>query len=119
VFKHSILKRKKKHLNEEMSLNITSMADVFTIILVFLLKSFSTGAQAVTPSAGMVLPMAGAENPAMEALKVHVAADSISIEGNPVLTLEGFQVPNQEKQSNGASRSLAPHLSSTRPTQSP
>ncbi len=40
-----------------MSLQITSMADIFTILLVFLLKGISTDALAIAPSAGTRLPL--------------------------------------------------------------
>ncbi|NDG85844.1 MAG: hypothetical protein EBX52_12520, partial [Proteobacteria bacterium] len=38
-------------------LQITSMADVFTILLVFLLKGVSTDAITITPSASLRLPV--------------------------------------------------------------
>jgi biopolymer transport protein ExbD len=47
----------KKHANEgEASLNMNSMMDMMTIILLFLLKSFSTGGALVTPSKDLALP---------------------------------------------------------------
>lgn len=51
---------KKKKSSEEMTIQITSMADIFTIILVFLLKSYSTSAVNITPSNGLKLPTAQA-----------------------------------------------------------
>jgi biopolymer transport protein ExbD len=110
-------KRKRAAASEEMSLNITSMADVFTIILVFLLKSYATGAASVTPSAGMLLPVAQASTPAVEALKVNVSADSVSIEGTPAVTLQKFVFPAQERLPNGASRTLASAIEKERKRQ--
>jgi len=45
--------RKKRKIEK---LNVTSMMDMFTIILVFLLKSYSAEGQLVTPAAGLEIP---------------------------------------------------------------
>ena len=100
-----------------MSLNITSMADVFTIILVFLLKSYATGAAAVTPTNGMQLPVAEAGTTPVEALKVHVSTDGVSIEGNPSVKLTQFQFQSGERQPNGTSRTLASAIEKERKRQ--
>ena len=52
------IKPRRPELND--SLQITSMMDAFTIILVFLLKSYSTEAIAVQPSEQLQLPWAAA-----------------------------------------------------------
>ncbi len=52
------IKPRRPELND--SLQITSMMDAFTIILVFLLKSYSTEAIAVQPSEQLQLPFAAA-----------------------------------------------------------
>ena len=49
---------KKPLLNTQMTLQITSMADIFMIILVFLLKTYGSGAIDVTPSPGLIIPRA-------------------------------------------------------------
>ena len=103
--------------NSTFVLQVTSMVDMFTIILVFLLKSFSTGAAAVTPTAGMVLPNANVQNPAVEALKLHVAQDSVLVEGNLILKLEGFRMPAGEKLANGTSKTLAAAIEKERKRQ--
>jgi hypothetical protein len=56
-----------------MALQITSMADIFTILLVFLLKSYSTGALDIAPSKGMKLPEVQLATGSVEALKVEVS----------------------------------------------
>ena len=52
------IKPRRPEIND--SLQITSMMDAFTIILVFLLKSYSTEAIAVQPSEQLQLPFAAA-----------------------------------------------------------
>jgi hypothetical protein len=55
----SFLKRRAPH--EEMSLQITSMADIFMILLVFLLKSLSSGTIQIAPSKGLQLPISAGQ----------------------------------------------------------
>lgn len=50
----NVVKRKSKSLN--LSLRLTSMMDMFTILLVFLLKSFSAEGQIATVAADLTLP---------------------------------------------------------------
>jgi biopolymer transport protein ExbD len=68
-------------------LNITSMKDMFTIILVFLLKSFSTEGQLVTPATGLLLPSSSIERGAKNALSIKISEDKVVVED--VVVLEG------------------------------
>jgi len=76
--------------NEDMSLQITSMADIFTIILVFLLKSYSTGVSNVSPSQGVLLPEAKAQPQMKDALKVEILKDSVLVDQKPAVGLKNF-----------------------------
>jgi biopolymer transport protein ExbD len=71
-------------------LNITSMMDMFTIILVFLLKSFSTQGQLVTPATGLELPTSTIERTANEALNVKVSRNNIVVENTLVVDSVGY-----------------------------
>ena len=97
---------KKRHLNEEMALQITSMADIFTILLVFLLKSYSTNLTTLAPTAEMTLPEAHAEEVKKEASKLEIAADSISIDDKVVVTLKDFQFTADDLKKSGTSSTL-------------
>jgi biopolymer transport protein ExbD len=85
----------KTRLSSDMSLQITSMADIFTIILVFLLKSHATSAIDISPSKGMRLPV-GQDNQSVlsleEALKIEISENAVQLEGKPVIPLSGFRV---------------------------
>lgn len=83
------VKRLKKNNNAgTFTLQLTSMVDMFTILIVFLLKSFSTSAVHITPHEGMKLPMSSSyENP-IEAVKLIVAYDGIYVEDKKVIPLE-------------------------------
>ncbi|MCM2278514.1 MAG: biopolymer transporter ExbD [Oligoflexia bacterium] len=103
--------------NEEMSLQITSMADIFTILLVFLLKSYATGAVNVSPSAGTLLPEAQAGETSVEALKVEVSQGAVLVEGQPVASLKEFRFEKGDLQANGSSASLGKALEKERQRQ--
>jgi biopolymer transport protein ExbD len=104
--KKSPLFKKRPLPSDEMALQITSMADIFTILLVFLLKSYATSALNVAPGAGLTLPSAQASETSFEALKVEISADSVNIEGKPAVVLKSFQFPTDDLQTNGASKNL-------------
>jgi biopolymer transport protein ExbD len=108
---------KKRVQSEEMALQITSMADIFTIILVFLLKSYATGAVNLTPAQGMLLPEAQAGEPAVEALKVEVSENALQVEGKPVTELKQFRVGSSDMLPNGAVSSLEKALDRERQRQ--
>lgn len=75
-----------------MALQITSMADIFTIILVFLLKGYSTSSIVVTPSAGLTLPAAEAASGDFQFLKIELSETAVQVEGQSVVALEKFKV---------------------------
>lgn len=83
--------RKKGPSSTEMSLNITSMADIFTILLVFLLKSYAVGALEVQPSRGLKVPVAIHSDTAEDRLKVEIAETSVQVDGDSVVTLKDFE----------------------------
>jgi biopolymer transport protein ExbD len=109
--------KKRKKLNEDMSLQITSMADIFTILLVFLLKSYATGAMNITPSQDVKLPVGQAPDAQYEALKVEISEKGVSVEGNPVSVLANFEFPSDDLVAGGASKSLGAALDRERQRQ--
>ena len=97
---------KRKAVSGDMSLQITSMADIFIIILVFLLKSFSSGAMSLNPSQGTRLPAADGQDIAVEALKLEISETLVQVEGKPAANLAGFKFEGADLQANGSSKSL-------------
>lgn len=110
-------KKKKAPASQDIPLNITAMADIFTILLVFLLKSFSSGAVSLSPSQGLILPKADAQAPYFEALKIEISQNAILVEEKPVSKLKDFQFEKADVQSNRSSRSLSQALQSERKRQ--
>lgn len=91
---------------EEMTLQITPMADVFTILLVFLLKSFSVGISSISPSQSMTLPSAKAADQMVEALKIEISNDQILLDNKHVSSLENFKLAAEDVEADGTIRSL-------------
>ena len=69
--KTMFMHKKKKRNDGEMSLQITSMADIFTIILVFLLKTTASGINTVSPN-GANLPLARGREIVQDTLKMEI-----------------------------------------------
>jgi len=103
--------------NEDMSLQITSMADIFTILLVFLLKSYTTGAMSINPSKGVQLPAAQVGEANIDALKVEVSDSDVQVEGKSVAPLTHFEFDKQDLQANGSSAALNAALEQERKRQ--
>ena len=116
-----MLKKKKfgsqrPQMSGEMELQITSMADIFTILLVFLLKSYAAGVN-VNPTKGMMLPTAQAAETQIEALKLEVSENAISVEGQPIATLKGYRFDAGDLETNLSSKSLTTSLDKERKRQ--
>ena len=74
------MKKKARRLETSDELNITSMMDMMTIILVFLLKSFSATEVTVTASDKLVLPTSSAARPPDVSLVLAVQKDRIILD---------------------------------------
>ena len=63
-----------------MELNMTSLIDMFTCLLAFLLKSFSAEGALVTPSSGLTLPNSTAAERAKPGLTIEIGQNGIVVE---------------------------------------
>lgn len=79
------------------------MMDMFTILLVFLLKTYSTHGQLINPSQDLTLPHSKVQQDPELGLDVTVSSDWILVNGKPVietedvLTQQGYIVPNLQE----------------------
>ena len=87
--------KSKKHLDTEQgALNMNSMMDMMTIILLFLLKSFSTEGALVTPSEELRLPTSiQGEKPKKE-INVSVAKEVIMVNDIVIASLD--EIPKDQ-----------------------
>jgi len=84
-------KSKKNLTKEEGTLNMNSMMDMMTIILLFLLKSFSTEGALVTPSEQLRLPQSVQGEKPKKELSVSVAKELILVNDVIVATTDDIQ----------------------------
>jgi biopolymer transport protein ExbD len=78
--------KSKKHMTQEKGqLNMNSMMDMMTIILLFLLKSYSTSGVLVTPSESLKLPTSMRDERPKKELQVGVARDMILVNDIPLI----------------------------------
>ena len=88
--------RVKKHntLIKSAKLNLTSMMDMFTIILVFLLKTYATQGQLLQPSEYLTLPKSTVKTPPETALDLVVSKEVIMLNDKKIIDLD--QVKKQK-----------------------
>ncbi|HEX9975595.1 MAG TPA: biopolymer transporter ExbD [bacterium] len=68
----------------KVSVNLTSMMDMFTIILVFLLKSYSTEGSLIQPSDFLTLPTSTIEQSPEVALDVVISKEWVMVNHDPI-----------------------------------
>jgi biopolymer transport protein ExbD len=100
--------------NEQMALQITSMADIFVIILVFLLKSYSVEGLPYEPSVALNPPTAKGRVEKTEALKVEIAKSAVNLGGKNVASMDAFKFGKKDIDSDGASSTLRRALAGAR-----
>lgn len=66
--------------NSTFTLNITSMTDMFTIMLVFLLQTYSTAEVQITPDNDIRLPASSSLLNATESIKISLSKNSLKID---------------------------------------
>lgn len=81
-------KSKRHHQEEKGDLNMNSMMDMMTIILLFLLKSFSTEGSLVTPSDELRLPEAFMGEKPKKELQVSITKEAILINNNQLMSVK-------------------------------
>ncbi len=86
--RRAVEKMKKDNKKAAFILQLTAMVDMFTIIIVFLLKSYSTSAVNITPNEDLKLPQSTSVKDPVEGLKLIVSLDGIFIDDKKVVDLE-------------------------------
>lgn len=74
--------------DKKVTLNLTSMIDMFTILVVFLLKSYSAEGQIVTLSEALTLPESRSEQKIELNLEIIVTNDAIIVDGEPIVFVD-------------------------------
>ena len=80
-------------------LNITAMMDMMTILLVFMLISFTTQTSTITQSDQLSLAASSTAKEVQESVSVTLTKSAILVEGNPVVNVHGGSIDASDKQS--------------------
>jgi len=70
--------------NQTFGLNITSMTDMFTILLVFLLQTYSTNDVQIDPVEGVRLPASTTDRNPVEGVKISLSATELKFDKNKI-----------------------------------
>jgi biopolymer transport protein ExbD len=85
--------RRKRHdtFVKNAKLNLTSMMDMFTIILVFLLKTYTSEGQLIQPSDTLELPKSTIQTQQETALDLVVSRDEIMVNNAPIIAMDAVR----------------------------
>ena len=78
--------------NSTFTLNITSMTDMFTLLLVFLLQNFSTSSVQIDPIKDMRLPVSNSYKNPVDVLQVSVSLGEIKVLDKVVAHVQNRQI---------------------------
>lgn len=73
---------------KKVEVQLTSMIDMFTILVVFLLQSFSSDGQIVTLSEALTLPKSSTQAPVVLMLEIQVTNRVIVVDGDPLVAVD-------------------------------
>ncbi|HZN92554.1 MAG TPA: biopolymer transporter ExbD [Myxococcales bacterium] len=96
MFRKAVSRKKRKEREAEgeiRELNITAMMDMMTIILVFLLKSYSASSVSMTASEDVRPPISTTRATPRDTVAVTITPKHILVGDRTVVTLAGGQIP--------------------------
>jgi biopolymer transport protein ExbD len=103
------IERKEKRKTEPTELNIVAMMDMFTIILVYLLKSYASDPVQITPSPETLLPQSSTQLSPQEAIQLAISPRVIIVNDKKVAVVKDGRVMAQyKKDNNPASMYIVP-----------
>ncbi len=86
--RHLSAKRRRRNRVVTATLSLTALMDVFTIILLFLLKSYSAEGDIMSIDSKLVLPVSTATEITRTSLLLQVTPDDIIVEGEKVISVK-------------------------------
>jgi biopolymer transport protein ExbD len=108
---------KKRRANPQLALQITSMVDIFILILVFLIKVYSSSASNITPVAGSLLPKARHPGPPPERLRIEIFEAGVTVDGKATVALQHFRFAPDTLNAAGVAPSMQRELKRQRERQ--
>jgi biopolymer transport protein ExbD len=111
--KRVIRRKLRKHeATEEIGLNIYPMMDMMTILLVFLIMQFASGAAEIVQTQELQLPTSTSDVEAAQALSIVISTSEVVIEGERVIALRNGIVDPSLKQGGGTGWLITPLFNS-------
>lgn len=106
---------RKKSSNEDrnIQLPLAPMADVFIVILLFILKALSNDGSGYSPSVDIALPHASGRDIIAQTLRVDVSKSDVMVDGQLVLTLTDYRFLDKDLDENGIPKPLESSLTKT------
>ncbi len=78
--------------NQTFGLNITSMTDMFTILLVFLLQTYSTNDVQIDPVNGVRLPASNTQKNPVEGIKISLSPTELKFDQRKIASVENKNI---------------------------
>lgn len=103
TYRRGLAKYMDRRTASSFKIQITSMVDMFVILLVFLLKTYSTSPVNITPKEGMRLPESSSLTEPVDVVKMMVSEDGVFVEDKKVMELEKGRIPASVVDANDAS----------------
>ncbi len=94
-------KKRHEHHDHPVHVNINSLLDVLSVILVFLMKSYSSNVVQIKPSPALQVPFSHSTMAVQESTAVTVTLKDILVDDLPVMTFESGVVPTNFLSSGG------------------
>jgi biopolymer transport protein ExbD len=101
-------KLRRQEAAEEVGLNIYPMMDMMTILLVFMIMQFASGAAEIVQSEELMLPTSTSDVEAAQALSIVISASEVVVEGKQTLALRQGKVDPSLKQGGGTGWLITP-----------
>lgn len=101
-------KMRRQEAAEEVGLNIYPMMDMMTILLVFMIMQFASGAAEIVQSEELLLPTSTSNAEAAQALSIVVSSSEVVVEGKQTLQLRQGKVDPSLKQGGGTGWLITP-----------
>ncbi len=92
----------RKRMTADINLAITPMASLFTVILVFLIRSASSSVSTLSVNQQIQLPGANQSSALLEGTKLEVSATAITLEDQLVISLDAFGFDSKELAQDGS-----------------
>jgi biopolymer transport protein ExbD len=97
----SIRTRRMRRKPRDIELQLTSMLDVLVIILVFLLKSYSTSTNNFTTLPGLKLPLSASQDIPPDSLHLIITPEGMTFENNRIVEFEMTAASLDEAETGG------------------